>query len=1327
MSGTITEYGLPSGSEPDGITAGSDDNLWFTEYGTGKIGKITTSGTVSEYSLPSGSAPMGIATGTDKNLWFTDYGTNKVGKITTSGTVTEYSLPSGSEPYDVTAGPDGNLWFTEYESGKIGKITTSGTVSEYSLPSGSKPVGVTAGPDGNLWITVPEYNDGVIGKITTSGVATYYFTPFGSYPTGITAGSDGNMWFTDRITSKIGKITAGGTINEYSVPSESEPDGIAAGPDGNVWFAAQRSGKVGKVVIDQGESYAPQPGATVEYGVPLEGAGAPQQMGVNSETGKPEPEKWGQTDDPTYATAIFPPDESQSWPASDNRRATTYYFDEQARTVNVASPSGAVSTSEYNTTNNVVRSLSATNRETALKEGDKSAEVAKLLDTESVYRDEGTQLVETRGPQHMVKIAHGNEKVKSGSEVLARNHVKYYYDEGAPSGETYDLLTKTTDGAETAGKEEFDVRTSTTSYSGQYDLGWKLRKPTSVMTDPSGLNLTLTTAYDPSTGNVLETRTPGSGSESEKGSLAYSSEFGSEGTGAGQFSEPSSLTTDSSGDVWVADEHNERVEEFSSEGVFVRMFGSQGPGVGQFAGPDGVAIDGKGNLWVSDQMNDRIDEFTSEGVFVKAFGWGVSNGESKLETCTSSCRAGLYGSGSGEFALPDGLAFDSKGDLFVADRGNNRVQEFSSEDAYVRSISNPERKDGGPADVAVNSSGDLWVTYWLEPEVDEFSPEGSLIRSFGSGGSEPGQVGSAQRLTVGPEGDIWLAEYQSNRVQVFSPTGEYQYGFGTYGTGEGKFWHPMGISIHGGNAYVLDNGNDRVEKWTIPVAGSEGAHDKRTIYYSAAANPTVASCGEHPEWANLPCQTGPAAQPAPALGQFAEPSSLTTDSSGDVWVADEHNDRIEEFTSEGVFVRMFGSQGPGVGQFAGPDGVAIDGKGNLWVSDQMNDRIEEFTSEGVFVKAFGWGVSNGESKLETCTSSCRAGLYGSGSGEFALPDGLAFDSKGDLFVADRGNDRVEEFNSEGAFVRSIANPERKDGGPADVAVNASGDLWVTYWLEPEVDEFSPEGSLIRSFGSGGSEPGQVGSAQRLTVGPEGDIWLAEYQSNRVQVFSSTGEYKYGFGTYGHGEGQFWHPMGISVHGGSAYVLDNGNDRVEKWTLGPPATYQSSFGSQDTPPLPVTTIAYNMWDEPETVLEAFGPTTRTKKTRFDGAGRALTSEVTSSNDTPVPAVTDHYSESSGMMIEQSETVEGKEKTISSVYNTLGELERYTDADGNTSTYSYDVDGRVIEMTDGQEKTYQKYGYDETTGFLTSLVDSAAGTFTASYGPPGRCSARTIPTR
>ena len=147
-AGTITEFPLPSAnSAPDGITAGPDGNLWFTESQIAKIGRITPGGQITEFPIPSNDLPYAITAGPDGNLWFTDCvgrgdcrGGGRIGRITPSGTITEFAVPTvAAWPESITPGPDGNLWFTEcvFDSkgncidSKIGRITPSGNITEF--------------------------------------------------------------------------------------------------------------------------------------------------------------------------------------------------------------------------------------------------------------------------------------------------------------------------------------------------------------------------------------------------------------------------------------------------------------------------------------------------------------------------------------------------------------------------------------------------------------------------------------------------------------------------------------------------------------------------------------------------------------------------------------------------------------------------------------------------------------------------------------------------------------------------------------------------------------------------------------------------------------------------------------------------------------------------------------------------------------------------------------------------------------------------------------------------------------------------------------------
>ena len=142
---TITEFPLPhSDSEPSGITARPDGNLWFTESSitgdtNGKIGRITPAGQITEFPIPTANnSPDGITASPDGNLWFTECGSSsprthgQIGRITPGGQITEFPLPNSNRiPSDITAGPDGNLWFTEAScsasgctSSQIGRITS---------------------------------------------------------------------------------------------------------------------------------------------------------------------------------------------------------------------------------------------------------------------------------------------------------------------------------------------------------------------------------------------------------------------------------------------------------------------------------------------------------------------------------------------------------------------------------------------------------------------------------------------------------------------------------------------------------------------------------------------------------------------------------------------------------------------------------------------------------------------------------------------------------------------------------------------------------------------------------------------------------------------------------------------------------------------------------------------------------------------------------------------------------------------------------------------------------------------------------------------------
>jgi hypothetical protein len=311
------------------------------------------------------------------------------------------------------------------------------------------------------------------------------------------------------------------------------------------------------------------------------------------------------------------------------------------------------------------------------------------------------------------------------------------------------------------------------------------------------------------------------------------------------------------------------------------------------------------------------------------------------------------------------------------------------------------------------------------------------------------------------------------------------------------------------------------------------------------------------------------------------------------------------------FTSSFGSLGTGGEQFNDPEGVAVDSEGNVWVTERFNNRVQEFSPTGAFKMTLGWHVKkNGADQLETCTiaSECQAGTAGSGNGQFHEPVDIAVEKgTNNLWVGEFENSRVQEFSSVGNWLASIPTVRYTAG----VALDPSGNVWVTssgygsvqefeaspphkplrqfsvpataggvaadshgnIWVVAEdynrVEEFSPEGQFLLTFGKHvnkngsekletctsecqagiqGSGEGQMSLPGSVAVGEKGMLWVSDVGNNRVEEFTPTGEYITQFGSGGSGEGQFSRPWGPAVSGGSAYVTDRSNNRVQKWAV-----------------------------------------------------------------------------------------------------------------------------------------------------------------------------------
>ncbi len=313
------------------------------------------------------------------------------------------------------------------------------------------------------------------------------------------------------------------------------------------------------------------------------------------------------------------------------------------------------------------------------------------------------------------------------------------------------------------------------------------------------------------------------------GSFGFLASWGTPGRGAGALNGPDNVAVDLRGDVYVADRDNNRVEKFTARGGFVAALGrnagdgSAGVGNGEFDHPRGVATDGLGDLYVADSRNNRVEKFGSDGRFQARFGRNGGDGTA--------------GTARGEFNDPRGLATDRAGNLYVADHGNNRVQKL---DPSGRFLSIWGRNGGDtsagvapgefnrPRGVAVDGVGDLYVADKGNNRIQEFGPGGLFIRMWGRNGGDGskgmgnGEFNTPYSVAVDRNGRVYVADTFNNRVQSFTPDGVFlsrfgrDGGSGAAGNGVGEFRGPYSVATDcRNNLYVSDEGNNRIEKFGI--------------------------------------------------------------------------------------------------------------------------------------------------------------------------------------------------------------------------------------------------------------------------------------------------------------------------------------------------------------------------------------------------------------------------------------------------------------------------------------------------------------------------------
>jgi sugar lactone lactonase YvrE len=279
-------------------------------------------------------------------------------------------------------------------------------------------------------------------------------------------------------------------------------------------------------------------------------------------------------------------------------------------------------------------------------------------------------------------------------------------------------------------------------------------------------------------------------------SYVYVAQWGTYGTGDGQLYKPSGIFVDTTGNVYVADHRNSRVQKFSSSGSFLTKFGTYGSGAGQIHYPWGVTVDRSGNIYVTDSGdNCRVQKFDSDGIFITQ--WGTK------------------GTDDGQFYFPTGVASDSEGNVYVAGFYNQRIQKFSS-DGSLLSYWGTEGTGAGQFNhlhgVAIGASDNVYIVDYSNNRIQKFDSDGKYITQWGTYGTGDGQFSGPRGVGVDPSGNVYVADTDNNRIQKFDSDGKYITQWGTYGAGNGQFDLPHGVGADSaGNVYVTDFNNHRIQ------------------------------------------------------------------------------------------------------------------------------------------------------------------------------------------------------------------------------------------------------------------------------------------------------------------------------------------------------------------------------------------------------------------------------------------------------------------------------------------------------------------------------------
>jgi sugar lactone lactonase YvrE len=697
---------------------------------------------------------------------------------------------------------------------------------------------------------------------------------------------------------------------------------------------------------------------------------------------------------------------------------------------------------------------------------------------------------------------------------------------------------------------------------------------------------------------------------------------------------PTGIIKNAGGDLLIAPPFSSYIYKLSAGGTLSVYSGKgyggytgDGPvGDAQLGYPAAFAYDSKGNLYIADFGTSRIRK-------VDAATGIISTVAGQAEKCAHSyntCGDGGLAT-SAQLNLPQGVAVDSTGNIYIADSSDNRIRKV---DAASGNISTVAGSVAGPSNVCTNPTS-----------------------SCGDGGpATSANLNFPQGVAIDSAGNLYIADTGDNRVRVVTGGTINRYaGNGgacldsTQKCGDGhdaknaNLFGPQSIAFDSaGNGYIADTKDHRIRKVDTsglinPFAGSgiqnyagdggpalaAGLDLPGGVYVDASGNVVIADTGNQrirqvDTAGNIKLLAGGASggDLGPALqATLAGPYALTEDSSGDVYFADLYNNRIRRIANDAgrtittvAGTGSAGYSGEGISATSAtlnaPSSVVFDASGNLYIADENNRVVRKVNNAGIITTFAGTGAS-----CSPPPDLC--GDKGSAlNARFASPQTLAIDAAGNIYIADYYAHRIRIVNAGTGNIDTFTGTGKPgnagDGGPATkaglnhpsgIVMDSAGTLYISDQFNFRIRKVS--GGIINKFALNGNARlgGDGGPAinasmwnpLEITMDPVGNWYVSGGNDRTVQIIDGATQYwgtvagsskkavTGGFsGDGGPAQSARLANAGSSVDGqGNLYIADEGNNRIRYVLLAPAIS--------NTPPsLAFGNVALNQTSGPQIV-------------------------------------------------------------------------------------------------------------------------------------------------